>query len=64
MLKEHKTKEDAWIALCGKVYNMTHYLAYHPGGEKELMRAAGRDGTKLFRECALIPGIICLLNLR
>ncbi|KAI9066247.1 hypothetical protein FKP32DRAFT_1589753 [Trametes sanguinea] len=27
---------------------MTHYLPYHPGGEKELMRVAGRDGTRLF----------------
>ena len=48
MLKEHRTKEDAWSAFNGKVYNITHYLPYHPGGEKELMRVAGRDGTKLF----------------
>ncbi|EJF64878.1 cytochrome b5 [Dichomitus squalens LYAD-421 SS1] len=48
MLKEHRTREDAWSAFNGKVYNITHYLPYHPGGEKELMRVAGRDGTKLF----------------
>lgn len=29
---------------------MTPYLPFHPGGEKELMRVAGRDGTKLFCE--------------
>ena len=51
MLKEHRTREDAWSAFSGKVYNLTHYLPYHPGGEKELMRVAGRDGTKLFGEC-------------
>lgn len=48
MLKQHNTRDNAWTALNGKVYNMTPYLEYHPGGEKELMRVAGRDGTKLF----------------
>ena len=53
MLKQHNKREDAWIAVHGKVYNMTHYLSYHPGGEKQIMRAAGRDGTKLFRTFTL-----------
>ncbi|KAI0719378.1 cytochrome b5-like heme/steroid binding domain-containing protein [Cerioporus squamosus] len=48
MLKEHRTRDDAWSSFSGKVYNLTPYLPYHPGGEKELMRVAGRDGTKLF----------------
>ena len=48
LLKEHNKKDDAWSAFNGKVYNITHYLPYHPGGEKELMRVAGRDGSKLF----------------
>lgn len=52
MLKQHNKREDAWSAFHGKVYNITPYLAYHPGGEKELMRVAGRDGTKLFCEYA------------
>lgn len=47
-LKQHRTPDDAWSAFGGKVYNITPYLAFHPGGEKELMRVAGRDGTKLF----------------
>ncbi|KAG2073041.1 cytochrome b5 [Suillus decipiens] len=48
VLKLHNKKEDAWTAINGKVYNITPYLSYRPGGEKELMRVAGRDGTKLF----------------
>ncbi|KAF9979312.1 hypothetical protein BGZ73_000006 [Actinomortierella ambigua] len=47
-LKQHRTREDAWTALNGVVYNITPYLPFHPGGEKEIMRCAGRDGTKLF----------------
>jgi len=48
VLKTHNKKNDAWTAINGKVYNVTPYLSFHPGGEKELMRVAGRDGTKLF----------------
>ncbi|KKP01599.1 hypothetical protein THAR02_06307 [Trichoderma harzianum] len=42
--------KDAWMAINGKVYNVTPYAKFHPGGVPELMRGAGRDGTKLFGE--------------
>ena len=48
VIKKHNKLDDAWSSINGKVYNITPYLKYHPGGEKELMRIAGRDGTKLF----------------
>lgn len=44
------TTREAWTSLSGKVYNITPYLPYHPGGEPELLKSAGRDGTKLFGE--------------
>ncbi|KAI3626607.1 hypothetical protein CBS9595_001968 [Malassezia furfur] len=47
-LKRHSSRSDAWTALEGKVYNMTPYLRFHPGGQETLMRIAGRDGTRLF----------------
>lgn len=34
--------------LSGLVYNVSPYMDYHPGGEDELMKAAGIDGTDLF----------------
>ncbi|XP_056016450.1 cytochrome b5 reductase 4-like isoform X3 [Ostrea edulis] len=49
-LAKHNHRNDAWIALRGKVYNITPYMEYHPGGEEELMRGAGIDGTQLFDE--------------
>ena len=73
-LKKHNTRDDAWSAFYGKVYNITPYLRFHPGGEDELMRCAGRDGTRLFGECSfgrqisfcfmrdhllIIPRLIC-----
>ncbi|TKA75723.1 hypothetical protein B0A55_05918 [Friedmanniomyces simplex] len=42
--------KPAWSSWQGKVYNITPYLPFHPGGEAELMKAAGRDGGKLFME--------------
>ncbi|KAM3965655.1 cytochrome b5 reductase 4 [Aphomia sociella] len=47
-LAAHNTQNDAWLAIRGRVYNITHYLPYHPGGPEELMRGAGIDATQLF----------------
>eukprot|EP01122_Echinamoeba_exundans_P014921 TRINITY_DN6883_c0_g1_i1.p1 TRINITY_DN6883_c0_g1~~TRINITY_DN6883_c0_g1_i1.p1 ORF type:complete len:201 (-),score=27.80 TRINITY_DN6883_c0_g1_i1:53-655(-) len=45
---QHKTAEDCWIILKGRVYSISRYLDYHPGGIPKLMAVAGRDATSLF----------------
>ncbi|XP_044215213.1 cytochrome b5 reductase 4 isoform X1 [Thunnus albacares] len=47
-LQKHNKREDCWTCIRGMVYNVTPYMDYHPGGEEELMKAAGIDGTELF----------------
>ncbi|XP_061633632.1 cytochrome b5 reductase 4 isoform X2 [Phyllopteryx taeniolatus] len=47
-LQKHNTRNDCWTCIRGMVYNVTPYMDYHPGGEDELMKAAGIDGTDLF----------------
>ncbi|XP_030638341.1 cytochrome b5 reductase 4 [Chanos chanos] len=47
-LKKHNTRNDCWTCIRGMVYNVSAYMDFHPGGEEELMRAAGIDGTDLF----------------
>nr|XP_020477316.1 cytochrome b5 reductase 4 isoform X2 [Monopterus albus] len=47
-LQKHNTRDNCWICIRGLVYNVTPYMDYHPGGEEELMKAAGIDGTDLF----------------
>lgn len=47
-LRKHDQVDDCWLAIRGKVYNVTAYIDYHPGGAEELMRGAGKDATKLF----------------
>ncbi|XP_060521615.1 cytochrome b5 reductase 4-like [Cylas formicarius] len=49
-LAKHNKKNDAWLAIRGRVYNVTAYLPFHPGGEEELMRGAGIDATHIFNE--------------
>lgn len=41
-LAKHNTPTDCWMAVRGKVYNVTRYLEYHPGGQDQLLRGAGR----------------------
>ena len=47
-IRQHRTEHDAWAVFNGKVYNITPYLHYHPGGADIMWKAAGRDCTALF----------------
>jgi len=47
-LKNHKSETDLWMVIQGRVYDVTPYLHFHPGGVKELLRGGGRDASKLF----------------
>ena len=49
-LARHRSRDDLWIAIRGKVYDVTKYLPYHPGGVEEVIRGAGQDATLLFNE--------------
>lgn len=42
--------KPAWSSWQGKVYNITPYVDFHPGGAPEIMKCAGRDGEELFME--------------
>lgn len=47
-LAKHNKIDDIWLSIRGRVYNVTEYIPFHPGGPEELMRAAGIDATSLF----------------
>ncbi|KAE8422230.1 FMN-dependent dehydrogenase-domain-containing protein [Aspergillus pseudocaelatus] len=44
----HNTENSCWIALYGKVYDVTHLLSSHPGGAQAILRLSGRDATDDF----------------
>eukprot|EP01062_Namystynia_karyoxenos_P066063 TRINITY_DN60079_c0_g1_i1.p1 TRINITY_DN60079_c0_g1~~TRINITY_DN60079_c0_g1_i1.p1 ORF type:complete len:233 (+),score=52.59 TRINITY_DN60079_c0_g1_i1:102-800(+) len=40
----------AWVALNGKVYDVTQFAAHHPGGQMLLLRRGGTDVSEAFAE--------------
>jgi fatty acid desaturase/predicted heme/steroid binding protein len=47
-LEKHNKTSDAWIAISGKVYEITEWMNNHPGGSEPLLLFAGRDSTEIF----------------
>jgi len=44
-LARHNKVDDAWMAIRGRVFNVTRYMDFHPGGVDELMRGVGKIGV-------------------
>ena len=50
-VREHRSLEDdAWTVFRGKVYQLSPYVPYHPGGAEMLRAVAGKDCTALFEQ--------------
>lgn len=44
----HRTTQDCWVVFRGGVYDISRYLAVHPGGPKILFDKGGRDMSEDF----------------
>jgi cytochrome b involved in lipid metabolism len=40
-LRQHVDEKDCWLAIHGKVYDVSSYLVDHPGGLDVMMEFAG-----------------------
>ncbi|EPS67151.1 hypothetical protein M569_07627, partial [Genlisea aurea] len=47
---KHNRKEDCWLIIAGKVYNVTPFLEEHPGGDEVLIQSTGKDATAEFED--------------
>ncbi|KAK2968853.1 hypothetical protein RJ640_008020 [Escallonia rubra] len=47
---QHNTKEDCWVVIDGKVYDVSPYLDEHPGGDDVLLATTGKDATDEFED--------------
>jgi cytochrome b involved in lipid metabolism len=44
----HASASSCWTTIEGKVYDLTSFISQHPGGEANIMKVCGKDGTALF----------------
>lgn len=44
---EHASADNCWLVINNNVYNVTDYIASHPGG-KFITDGCGKDATELF----------------
>lgn len=58
-MRKHDKEGDAWTVINNRIYDISIYLEYHPGGKEKLMMGAGIDGTALFSRFQ-IKIIFCL----
>ncbi|KAJ2556609.1 hypothetical protein EV175_001894 [Coemansia sp. RSA 1933] len=49
-IAKHYTRDDIWIVVHGKVYDVTKFLDEHPGGEEVILEHAGIDATEAFED--------------
>mmetsp|Transcript_13636 Transcript_13636/g.27750 ORF Transcript_13636/g.27750 Transcript_13636/m.27750 type:complete len:709 (+) Transcript_13636:48-2174(+) len=49
-VSRHCIPEDCWVAIEGKVYDLTEFADRHPGGPTTILKSAGKDATKMFKD--------------
>jgi len=47
---KHREVGDCWTIFQGRVYDITLYIDFHPGGKRQIMQGAGKDMTALFQK--------------
>ena len=48
-LGQHSTPEDCWMAIGGKVYDVTAYLPDHPSAPRVILPWCGKDADQAYR---------------
>tara|TARA_Y100000992_G_scaffold223339_1_gene155295 strand:- start:2414 stop:3907 length:1494 start_codon:yes stop_codon:yes gene_type:complete len=46
-VNKHNKRDDAWISIDNKVYNITSFIDKHPGGDV-ILKGIGKNSTELF----------------
>ena len=47
-VQKHNTKEDCWVIIHNKVYDVSDFVDEHPGGSAIILKYAGKNATKAF----------------
>jgi 4-hydroxysphinganine ceramide fatty acyl 2-hydroxylase len=46
----HDTADSCWVSRKGKVYDVTSFLADHPGGDDLVLQYAGKDVDEIMKD--------------
>lgn len=46
VVAQHNTPHSCWIIISGQVYNVTDFLAKHPGGASIILKVAGKVSSQ------------------
>ena len=49
-VRKHNKIGDVWVTHNNKVYDISQFTKYHPGGEDKIMQAAGSSLTPFWHE--------------
>lgn len=58
-VEKHNKKDDCWMIIHGKVYDVTKFLVEHPGGEEVMLESKGFRHSKF---CNLVINSILYLE--
>ncbi|CAX45618.1 L-lactate dehydrogenase [cytochrome], putative [Candida dubliniensis CD36] len=47
-VSQHNKKDDCWVIIHDKAYDLSDFIDEHPGGSAIIMKYAGKDATKAF----------------
>ncbi|KIJ49574.1 hypothetical protein M422DRAFT_27942 [Sphaerobolus stellatus SS14] len=49
-LKQHSGKENLYLLVHNKVYDVSKFIDEHPGGDEVMLAEAGKDATEAFED--------------
>ncbi|KAH7131819.1 cytochrome b5-like heme/steroid binding domain-containing protein [Dendryphion nanum] len=61
-LATHNKQSDLWVAVHGKVYDLTSFASDHPGGIEVLKDCAGTDGSEIYDYAGHSEGTVNMLR--
>lgn len=49
-LLQHRSVDDAWVSMDGRVFDVSDFMASHPGGPEVFEGMLGKDISKAFKD--------------
>lgn len=49
LVASHNSLANCWMTIDGKIYNVTEYVPFHPGGTETILDSCGTEATDAFR---------------